>query len=115
MVRKKGNSRLVEAHDAYWASEAEMEEGNPQLILNAAKRRRRCRRPSSCRVWPTTMSPPTWPTASPPPIAPAAASLDLHKFEGQPHTFIPRDPASDASRRATELLRDFVLKQAKTI
>jgi acetyl esterase len=33
MVKEKGNARLVEAHDAYWASEAEMEEGNPQLIL----------------------------------------------------------------------------------
>ncbi len=33
MVREKGNSRLVEAHDAYWPSEAEMAEGNPQLIL----------------------------------------------------------------------------------
>jgi len=34
MVKEKGNTRLVEAHDAYWRSEAEMEEGNPQLILD---------------------------------------------------------------------------------
>src|SRR5438309_10412134 len=33
MVREKGNTRLVEAHDAYWPSEAEMAEGNPQLIV----------------------------------------------------------------------------------
>ena len=33
MVREKGNSRLVEAHDAYWPSEAAMAEGNPQLIV----------------------------------------------------------------------------------
>src|SRR5438105_3542889 len=38
--------------------------------------------------------------------------LELHKFDAQPHTFIVRDPASDASRRATELIRDFVLKRA---
>jgi hypothetical protein len=38
--------------------------------------------------------------------------IELHKFDGQPHTFIVRDPASDASRAATELIRDFVLKQA---
>ena len=38
--------------------------------------------------------------------------LELHKFDGQPHTFIVRDPASEASRQATEKLRDFVLKQA---
>src|SRR6266481_7035679 len=35
MVREKGNTRLVEAHDAYWPSEAAMAEGNPQLILEA--------------------------------------------------------------------------------
>jgi hypothetical protein len=40
--------------------------------------------------------------------------LELHKFDGQPHTFIVRDPASDASRRATELIRDFVLKRARS-
>jgi dipeptidyl aminopeptidase/acylaminoacyl peptidase len=39
--------------------------------------------------------------------------IDLHKFDGQPHTFVIRDPASDASRRACELARDFVLRQAK--
>src|SRR5436853_1555136 len=33
MVREKGNTRLVEAHDAWWPSEADMAEGNPQLIL----------------------------------------------------------------------------------
>src|SRR6266567_2357061 len=33
MVKEKGNARLVEAHDAYWATEDEMEEGNLQLIL----------------------------------------------------------------------------------
>lgn len=38
--------------------------------------------------------------------------LDLHKFDGQPHTFIMRDPAGEASRRATELIRDFVLGKA---
>jgi len=37
----------------------------------------------------------------------------LHKFDGQPHTFIVRDPASDASRRASELIRDFVVTQTK--
>ena len=40
--------------------------------------------------------------------------LDLHKFTGQPHTFIPRDPASEASARATEQIRDFVLAQTGT-
>ena len=33
MVLEKGNTRLVESHDAYWNSEAEMAKGNPQLVL----------------------------------------------------------------------------------
>src|SRR5712672_3335963 len=37
MVREKGNTRLVEAHDAYWPSEAAMAEGNPQLILESGE------------------------------------------------------------------------------
>ena len=40
--------------------------------------------------------------------------IELHKFDGQPHTFIVRDPTSEASRRATELVRDFVLAQTSS-
>jgi len=40
-------------------------------------------------------------------------SIELHKFNGQPHTFVVRDPTSDASRRACELARDFVKAQAR--
>jgi len=113
MVKEKGNTRLVESHDAYWASEAEMAEGNPQLILERGQA--------------VTPLPPAIVVQGladdnvTPDMADrfAAAyracgrSLELHKFEGQPHTFIPRDPASDASRQATEKLRDFILKQTK--
>jgi acetyl esterase len=40
-------------------------------------------------------------------------SIELHKFPGQPHTFVMRDPTSADSLRATELARDFVLKHAR--
>src|SRR6478672_8007935 len=97
MVKEKGNSRLVEAHDAYWASEAEMAEGNPQLILERGEA--------------VTPLPPAIVVQGladdnvTPDMADRFASayrarggsLDLHKFAGQPHTFIPRDPGSDAS------------------
>jgi hypothetical protein len=43
-------------------------------------------------------------------IAPAAAS-SKPTSSTRSRTFIVRDPA-DASRRATELIRDFVLKRA---
>ncbi len=112
MVKDKGNTRLVEAHDAYWASEAEMAEGNPQLILE---------RGEAVTLPPAIVVQGTGDDNVTPDMADrfAAAyrakggSLDLHKFDGQPHTFIVRDPASDASRRATELMRDFVLARAR--
>src|SRR5579872_5107369 len=37
MVKEKGNARLVESHDAYWASEDEMAEGNPQAIVASGR------------------------------------------------------------------------------
>jgi dipeptidyl aminopeptidase/acylaminoacyl peptidase len=40
-------------------------------------------------------------------------SIELHTFDGQPHTFVMRDPTSAASLHACELARDFVLKHAK--
>src|SRR4051812_14960139 len=112
MVREKGNTRLVEAHDAYWRSEAEMEEGNPQLILE---------RGEAGALPPAIVVQGLADDNVTPDMADRFAAawrtgggrLELHKFDGQPHTFIPRDPGSDASRHATELLRDFVLAEAR--
>jgi acetyl esterase/lipase len=112
MVREKGNSRLVEAHDAYWPSEAAMEEGNPQLILE---------RGEAAALPPAIVVQGTGDDNVTPDMADRFAAayraqggrLALHKFAGQPHTFIMRDPASEMSRQATELIRDFVLEQAR--
>jgi acetyl esterase/lipase len=111
MVREKGNTRLVESHDAYWNSEAEMGEGNPQLILE---------RGEAGALPPAILVQGLADDNVTPDMADRFAAayrarggkLELHKFDAQPHTFIVRDPASDASRRATELIRDFVLKRA---
>jgi acetyl esterase len=110
MVKEKGNTRLVEAHDAWWPSEAAMEEGNPQLIIE---------RGEVAGLPPAILLQGTGDDNVTPDMADRFAAayrnrggkLALHKFDGQPHTFIMRDPASEASRRATELIRDFVLKQ----
>ncbi len=112
MVREKGNTRLVEAHDAYWPSEAAMAEGNPQLILEGG---------AAAALPPAIVVQGTGDDNVTPDMAERFAStyraqggrLAFHKFAGQPHTFIMRDPASDASRHATELIRDFVLEQAR--
>src|SRR5436190_1240254 len=105
-------TRWLKAHDAYWRSEAEMEEGNPQLVLE---------RGEAGTLPPAIVVQGLADDNVTPDMADRFAAawhsrggrLELHKFDGQPHTFIPRDPGSDASRRATELLRDFVLAQAR--
>jgi acetyl esterase len=112
MVKEKGNTRLVEAHDAYWASEAEMAEGNPQLILERGE--------AMTPLPPAIVVQGTGDDNVTPDMADRFAAayracggrLELHKFDDQPHTFIVRDPASEASRQATEKLRDFVLAPA---
>ena len=112
MVKEKGNTRLVESHDAYWASESEMAEGNPQLVLERGEMAMPL--PPAILVQGTDDDNVTADMADRFAAAYDAhgGRLELHKFAGQPHTFIPRDPASDASRRATELIRDFVLAQS---
>src|SRR5439155_8813648 len=111
MVREKGNTRLVEAHDAYWPSEAAMAEGNPQLIL---ERGDAAALPPAILVQGLADDNVTPDMADRFTAAHRARDgrIELHEFTGQPHTFIMRDPASDVSRRATELIRDFVLSRA---
>ena len=112
MVKEKGNMRLVESHDAYWNSEAEMAEGNPQRIVETGE---------AARLPPAILLQGTGDDNVTPDMADRftaawrakGGSIELHKFGGQPHTFVIRDPASDASRRACELARDFVKQQAQ--
>lgn len=112
MVKEKGNARLVESHDAYWRSEAEMAEGNPQRIVESGE---------ATALPPAIILQGTGDDNVTPDMADRfsaawrarGGAVELHKFDGQPHTFVMRDPSSDASRRACELARDFVKRQAK--
>jgi acetyl esterase len=112
MVKEKGNSRLVESHDAYWASEAEMAEGNPLRIVESGE---------AGKLPPAILLQGTGDDNVTPDMADRftaawqakGGAIELHKFDGQPHTFVMRDPTSDASRRACELARDFVLAQTR--
>ena len=112
MVKEKGNTRLVESHDAYWNSEAEMAEGNPQRLVETGE---------AATLPPAILLQGTGDDNVTPDMADRftaawrakGGQIDLHKFDGQPHTFVMRDPTSDASRRACELARDFVKARAK--
>jgi acetyl esterase/lipase len=112
MVKEKGRTPLIQSHDAYWASEAEMAEGSPQRIVEAGE---------AASLPPSILLQGTGDDNVTPDMADRftaawrakGGSIELHTFAGQPHTFVMRDPTSADSLRATELARDFVLKQAK--
>jgi acetyl esterase/lipase/hemerythrin superfamily protein len=95
MAKAKGNDRLVQAHDAYWASEAEMAEGNPLSILERGEPAMPL--PPAIVVQgtaPTTTSPRTWPSASPPPGGPRAGGSTCTNSTAS------RIPSLCATRRA---------------
>jgi len=112
MVKEKGRTPLIQSHDAYWNSEAEMGEGNPQRIVESGE---------AANLPPAILLQGTGDDNVTPDMADRfvaawrarGGSIELHKFDGQPHTFVMRDPASGASRRAPELARDFVFAQAR--
>lgn len=112
MVKEKGRTPLIQSHDAYWNSEAEMAEGNPLRVVEAGE---------AASLPPAILLQGTGDDNVTPDMADRftaawqarGGAIELHKFDGQPHTFVMRDPSSDASRRATELARDFVLAQAR--
>lgn len=111
MVKAKGNQRLVEAHDAYWPGEAAMAEGNPQGILE---------RQEAGKLPPALLLQGTSDDNVTPDMADrfvdawrvAGGRIALEKFPGQPHTFIPKEPDSAASRTALKAMVAFVHEQA---
>lgn len=110
MAKANSNSRLVAAHDAYWPDEAAMEDGNPQLILERGEAK---------TLPPALLLQGTHDDNVTPDMADrfaaaygqAGGRIDLHKFEGQPHAFVGRDPAAPASVKAIATIVDFVRKQ----
>jgi acetyl esterase/lipase len=107
MAKAKSMSEHVSAHDAYWPTVEAMAEGNPQLILD---------RGESAVLPPALLVQGTADTVLPPGMAgnfaaafrKAGGSLDLRMFEGQPHTFITKDPTSAAAIAAIDLFKMFV-------
>ncbi len=110
MVKDRKNQRLIDAHHAYWPDEAAMAEGNPQLLLE---------RGDAVQLPPALLLQGTnddnLPADSADRFAAAYArrggEIRVEKFPGQPHTFVSRDPNSDASRKALALIVEFVKRR----
>jgi acetyl esterase len=100
----------LEAHHAYWPGEADMAEGNPQLILE---------RGEPALLPPAILIQGTADEALTPDMADrfaaaytkAGGAIRLCKFEGQPHTFATKHPDSAAALEAIELLKAFILSE----
>lgn len=108
MVEEAGNERLVAAHNACFAGEADMEEGNPRLLL---ERGEATHTPPMCIIQGTADAnvEHTWQDAFADLYRAKGGSVEVHKFEGQPHTFVTADPEAEASKAAIVKIREFVL------
>ena len=107
MAKAKGMDDHVAAHHAYWPDEAAQAEGNPQMILD---------RGEPAELPPALVIQGTGDVILPTDMADkfaaayrkAGGSVDLRKFDGQPHTFITKEPADPASIEAVEVIKAFV-------
>lgn len=106
-VKERGNDRLVEAHHQFWPSEEVMSEGSPQLIL---ERGEPVEKPPMLIMQGTADDNLTPDMAADFAAAyrKAGGAITFQRFEGQPHAFIPRDPAAPDAVRALGLITDFV-------
>ena len=110
MAKERGNERLVKAHHDYFGDEAAMAEGNPQLIL---ERKEQGTLPPLLILQGTKDDNVTPDMAQRFSSAYRAAGgpVTLETFEGEPHTFVTKDPTTPASLRAIELICAFVRRR----
>jgi acetyl esterase/lipase len=112
MAQERQVKNLLDAHAAYWPNETAMAEGNPQLMLE---------RGEHGELPPLLVLQGTNDDNLPRDMASnfvaayrsAGGKAMLHEFEGQPHTFITRNPDADASKQALKLVAEFVLARGK--
>lgn len=107
MAKAKNLKNLVDAHHAYFADEAAMTEGNPHLIVGRGEAKTR---PPMLIVQGTADENVEHHRADL--FAEHYGDARVVKFEGQPHTFIPKDPSSAASRQALETITAFIKEKS---
>ena len=107
MARAKGLKNLVDAHHAYFANEAAMTEGNPHFIVERGEAKTR---PPMLIIQGTADENVEHHRADL--FAERYGNARVVKFDGQPHTFIPKDPSSAASVKALETITAFVKEKS---
>ncbi len=109
VMKDRGNDRLVQAHILFWPSEAAMEEGSPQHILD---RKEAVAKPPMLIMQGTADNNLTDEMASRLAASYRAlgGSIELEIFPGQPHAFIPNAPTAPDSVRALALINSFIRK-----
>lgn len=111
MVRERANARLMEAHHAFWPDEDTMGEGSPLNIVTRGD----AQRLPSLLILQGTNDDNLTPDMQQRFVAAYQAKgghAELAIFEGEPHGFIARDPASAASRDALVRMTAFIIREA---
>lgn len=110
MAQETGNDRLVNNHKAYFGTETVMLEASPQHIVD---------RGLSLELPPALLIQGTKDANVTPDMADrlaasyakAGGKIELRKYEGQPHAFIPQNPTAPESVEALQLIVDFIQRQ----
>ncbi len=107
MVQARGDQGILSAHHAFFADEAAMAEGNPQMVLDRGEAERL---PPALLIQGTADDnlTPDMPKRFAESYAKAGGRLSLHMFKDQPHTFISRAPDSADAKAAIGLVASFV-------
>jgi acetyl esterase len=107
MAKTKGMKNLVDAHNAYFADEQAMTEGNPHLIVERGEAKSK---PPMLIVQGTADENVEHHRTDL--FAERYGNARVVKFEGQPHTFIPKDPSAPAAKKALEAIVAFVKEKS---
>mgnify|MGYP001488934213 CR=1 FL=1 len=109
MVQEAGNERLVAAHKAYFMNEADMDTGNPFLLL---QRDGATHLPPMIIIQGTEDAnvDHTWQDDFVDLYRAKGGTAEVRKFDGMPHTFATDEPEAEASKAAIAAIREFVLR-----
>ncbi len=106
MAKANRNQSLIDATHAYFPSDPSMSEGNPYLVV---ERGEATRKPPFLILQGTSDQNVEHERADlfADLYREHGGSAEVHKFEGQPHTFITANPDTEASKRGITLICEF--------